>query len=245
MIDIVWEYLKNSKELDRYLSNASVFINEYGNGQIFDVMVLLEDADFVERFVPTHGPNFVIDKHIENHDIFIRVKHYSWMENDFSRRLPIALWILKNSFVLQEKDKKINLAINKYQKKFELSVVDMMRQKYLELRSERHNLRSSLERDDRVASILIKATIVKLSLELCLLSERKTYPFKMLLPQIAIEQSESGEEILNICTSFLDCNEHEGSIILSDRLIKRLISVLSDKTDLSVDFLEKWWLYLS
>jgi hypothetical protein len=245
MIDIILECIKNNNEIKEYLLNASVLAIKYEDGKIYDIMIFLEDDIFTNQFSPIYGSNFVIDKHTNHYDIFIRIKNYSWIKKDFSRRLPIALWILKNSIILQEKEKKITSIINLYQNKFESMVVDMACQKYLELRSERHNLRFSLKRNDHVASTIIKATIVKLSLELCFLSERKPYPFKILLPQTATEQSEYGEEMLNICRSFLNSTIAEESIFLSDKLIQKLIDMLDKKLHLQNDFLEKWWLHLT
>ncbi|MFA5232535.1 MAG: hypothetical protein WC410_02620 [Candidatus Paceibacterota bacterium] len=238
--------MKNSKELEKYLCDASVFVTEYEDGQVYDVMVLIEDDNFINKFSFIYGPNFVVDKHVGGKDVFIRVKNYSWLEKDLSRRLPIALWILNNSTIIQEKGKKVTSMIGRYQNKFESFLEDIVRQKYLELRTERHNLRFSIrKKNNDIASIIIKSTIVKLCLEICLLLEKKPYPFKVLLPRVASEESKYGKEILDICKLFLESNDAEKSIILSDKLIKRLIDILVMDNSFPKDFLERWWLYLS
>jgi hypothetical protein len=241
LIELIWKCLRDSEEVKDYLENASIFITKYENGRVCDAMVLLEDDDFINRFSPINGSNFVIDKHFKDQDIFIRIKHYSWIEKDFSKRVSIALWILKNSIIIQEKQEKISSLINEYQNRFEKSLVSTISQKYLELRTERHNLRFSLKRNDILASLIIKSTIAKISLELCFLSEKNPYPFKILLSQT---ESEYGKRIATICKDFLTTNNFEESIALSDELINKLIDMLSKKTSISSDFLEKWWKYL-
>jgi len=245
MIKKILTSIKNNTKIKKYLEGATIIANVYENKTIYDVMILLRDDIFINQFSPIYGLNFVIDKHTDRHDIFIRFKNQSWLIEDLSKRLPIALWIWKNSIILQEKEQNITSLINRYEKKFESLVIEIARQKYLELRSERHNLRFSLKKNDFIASNIIKSTIVKLSLELCLLSEKKPYPFKILLPRIAVEQSEYGKEILKTCIDFLNSTNPNESIYLSDLLIKNLIDMLTKKLDLQNDFLQKWWLHLT
>lgn len=241
----ITEVLSKTEELQEYINDATILLTGIDEGIVWDFMVLLKDDLFYYEFAKLYNESFVIDDHNHHPGVFTRVKSYKWLVEDFSRRRPIALWIFQKALVLQDPDNGFKKILCHQQKLFSDSIDDIISRKYMELRTERHNLRHALQKHREIASYIIKATIVKLALELCFLSEGKPFPWKKWLPETAQNTTTHGTMILKISEEFLKSPDHEKIIELSESLIQSVISFLKEKKYFSENFFSKWWLYLS
>ena len=235
--------LYNAPELKPYLEEASIVRTENDPGLVWDIMVFLPDELF-QRFSAQYGESFAIDDNDHVPPVFIRVKSFSWLSRDFAWRLPIALWIYQHSLVFQDKTGSFNRVLQEQSQKFSEKVSEMLKRKYLEFRTERHNLRHALRKNADISITLIKATVVKLSLEICFLVEGKPYPYKKWLSRTALTSTVNGKKILKISESFLREEEPEAIIRLSDDLLNQVAIKLYETRMFSEDFLHKWWFHL-
>ncbi|MEK9135150.1 MAG: DUF4037 domain-containing protein [Patescibacteria group bacterium] len=235
--------LYKTKELVEFVEKASILQTENEPGLVWDVMILLPDDSFQE-FSGQYGECFVVDDHDHHPNVFTRVKSFEWLRKDFTRRLPIALWIYQHSLVLADKGGGFDKIIQEQMKVFDEAVPETLRKKYLEFRTERHNLRHALKRKETVSELLIKATVVKLGLEMIFLAQRKPYPYKKWLPSIAGQETRCGKIVLQISNEFLSSGTAETTLELSNRLVEKIVELLDETRMFSKDFLERWWLYL-
>jgi len=229
--------------LKKHMSQSSILLI-VKEDSIWDIMVFFLDDVFCEYFVKKVGKCFVIDDHDYDPWVFTRIKNYEWLRKDFSKRPSIALWIFGNALIIQDKDNRFSEILIEQRRRFYEAMPDFLTAKYIELRSERHNLRYALIKRRLLASKLIRATIVKLSLEICFLSERKPYPYKMLLPERSLVETVNGKDILQIGESFLKANKDESIIDLSEDLIQKIVSILRSTKMFSDFLLDNWWLHL-
>ncbi len=235
--------LYKTKELVGFIEEASILQTENEPGLVWDVMVLLPDGSFQE-FSGRYGECFIVDDHDHYPEVFTRVKSFEWLRKDFTRRLPIALWIYQHSLVLADKEGGFNRILQEQMRAFNQAIPEILRRKYLEFRTERHNLRHALKRKRTVSELLIKATVVKLGLEMIFLAERKPYPYKKWLSLAAGQEVRCGKIILQISNEFLSADTVEATLELSNRLVGKIVEVLDETGMFSKDFLERWWLYL-
>jgi hypothetical protein len=240
----IQEVLGNAEPLKKYLSYSSIILIEEEENIVWDIMIFMPDDMFLNDFSKEWGDCFVLDDHSHEPWVFTRVKNYGWLADDFAKRLPIALWIFGNSDVIQDANGVFSALLEKKRDKFNRLVKNLIAVKYIELRSERHNLRHALQKERKIASRIIKATIAKVSLELCFLSEKKPYPYKKLLPERALIETINGREILSIVERFLESDDREEEVIISDGLIQKIIDILKLTGIFPNGFLEKWWLHL-
>jgi len=235
--------LYKTQELAPYIKEASILWTENDPGLVWDLMILLPD-DLFQKFSNQSGECFVVDDHDHTPWIFTRVKSFEWIKRDFEVRLPIALWIYQNSIVLQDKDGKFNEILQEQKKVFDRMIPEILRRKYLEFRAERHNLKHALERKNAIAITLIKATVVKLALEMSFLAEGKPYPYKKWLPLAVQFDTINGKKLLQISEDFLRVEDPSTTIELSDCLVEKVGTMLIKTQIFPVDFIQKWWLHL-
>jgi hypothetical protein len=236
--------LAHRTELEEYIEQVTILLNSYEGNRVWDLMILMDSERFKYEFAYLYSERFVVDDHDHDPPVFARVKSYTWLEENFSKRLPVALWIFKNAIVIQEHGNDLSRILDEQEDKFAKNIRRITRRKYIEMRGELHNLRYSAERPRDMANILLKSNIVKLCLELSLLAEGKPYPFGVLLAGYACSQSGFGKEIFDISNEFLVEIDPKKTVDLSDRLIEKVSSTLSKTGNFSSDFLSRWWLYL-
>lgn len=231
--------------LSEYIQQgASILVNSYEDGLVWDGIVLLENGMYKFEFAHLFGDSFVIDEHLEHRDIFIKVKSYEWLLKDLANRLPISLWILEHTFVVRDFENRIAEIVSDHHTIFDQKLADLIATRYLGLRSERHNLRFSAKRVGDLGSDLTKAAMIKLSMEISLLAERKTFPFKVLLPGHAEKNTAQGKFLSQLYAKFFSAKYEHEVIALSEEIIQQALSTLSEKKFFSDDFLNNWWLYL-
>lgn len=227
---------------DYYLKQSAILLTELDPDIVWDIIVLMSDFEFSE-FVSRYGPSFVVDDHEHDPPIFTKFRSFSWVENDFQARLPIALWIYQNSLIVQDPQGEFQSILARYEISFSQSLTNFICKKYLEFRTERHNLRQAVAKKRAVAIPVIKATVVKLALEICLLVEKKPYPYKKWLPEIAKTQSCCGQTIYAVVEMFLEEKDGEKTIKISEELVCKIKHALAS-IEFAPDLLERWWLYL-
>lgn len=243
--EYVTKVLSKQVELSDYIGESTILLNVYyEDDKVWDLMILLDDDWFKYEFAHLYGENFVVDDHEHKPPAFTRVKSYKWLRDDFAKRLHVALWIFQSAIVIQEKENLFRQVITEQKDNFCQNLHGTIKRKYLELRSDRHNLRHSVTRPDDMANTLLKANIVKLCFELSLLANGKPYPFRILLPDYAKNNTTNGNEIFILTQKFLAATNPEITILLSDKLIGYIVTVLQKTKLYSEDFLLKWWLYL-
>lgn len=236
--------LKSKKELNKYIKQSTILLYSYERNLVWDLMILMDNEQFEYEFVRLYGNNFIIDDHKHSPPVFTRIKNYTWLKEDFNKRLPVALWIFENATVIQECGNVFSQIISEQKKIFSDNLLSIIRRKYLEMRGERHNLRSSIKRPNNMANALIRSNIIKLCFELSLLAENKSYPFRAFLPEYARLNSSFGNDIFNISKLFLTETDQKITIELSDHLIEKVSLALSLSGNFSNDFLSRWWFYL-
>ncbi len=238
------EILTKKVELEDYIDGSTILLNVYA--KVWDLMILLDNDLFKYEFTPLYSEHFVVDDHKHEPPIFSRVKSYKWLTENFAKRLPVALWIFQNIIVIQEKGNLFQQIITEQKDKFNQNFQGITKRKYLELRSDRHNLRRSamMPNDMAMANALLKANVVKLCFELSLLADGKPYPFRILLPDFAKNNATNGYEVFLLSQEFLATTDPEATILLSDKLIEYTVAALQKMKLYSEDFLLKWWLYL-
>lgn len=227
--------------LSRYIKKASILLTENDPGLVWDLLIIIPNEIF-NKFSIEYGDKFVIDDHKHNPWVFTKVRSLEWLSQDFQKRLPIALWIYRRSAVIQDEKKQFSDILIKYEEKFTNLLPEILEKKYLEFRTERHNLRHAVKKEDRIAVNLIKTVVVKLSFEISFLAKGEPFPYKKWLPAFVQNETKDGKELYNISKNFLDAEESEETIKLSDKLVEKTSSFLIGK--LNVDLLQRWWLHL-
>jgi hypothetical protein len=240
----ITDILSSNPKLRDYIEESTILLNTYECDTVWDLMVLIEDNWFLYEFSHLYGEHFVLDDHKHDPPVFTRIKSYGWLTENFSKRLPVALWIFQNSIIIQEKEALFRRIISEQGNRLSQSIQDIIKRKYLELRGDRHNLRYSINRPDDMANALLKANIVKLCLELSLLANGKSYPFRALLPDHAKNDSVNGQKTFFLTQKFLAATDEKTVISLSDDLIEHVINVLRETGLYANDFLLRWWLYI-
>ena len=231
-------------ELTDFLTESTILLNTYEDNKIWDLMVLLSDDWYEFEFAYLNSEHFVVDDHDHDPPVFTRVKSYSWLKDNFTKRLPVALWIFQNSAVIQESGEQFAEIITEQEKIFIKKIKALIRRKYLEMRGDRHNLRFSAIRTNDISNNLIKANVVKLCFEISLLALNKPYPFKVLLSEYTKMHVVDGERFVYLAQKFLTTNNPKETIALSDKIIEFVIMYLKETGEFSNDFLNRWWLYL-
>lgn len=226
---------------ESFIAHSIILVTENDVGNVCDILVLINNEEY-GNFVDCYNSNFVINDHDHEYPIFTKFRSVKWLEKDIKSRLPIALWIYQNSLVIQDTQGEFAKLLNRYTSVFEKSLHSLIKRKYIEMRTERHNLRQAVSNNRDVAIPIIKATIAKLILEISLLADGKPYPYKKWLPEIA-KNSNLGNVVYPYIKTFLDEKGGEKSIAISEEIIAVIRDPLS-KNLLPCDLLDRWWLYL-
>lgn len=237
------EKLLSMQNLREYLDASSVVSVELDPDIVYDLIVLVPDQVFETRFKNQFGECFVVNSQEHVPPVFTRFKSYGWLRKDFSSRLPIALWIFKRSVVLQDPKMDFETILGEYDVIFAKKRKEILRRKYIEFRSDRHNLRQAVYHHDDLAMELLRANVVKIAIEILILAHGQPYPYKKWLPSEA-KKYEGGPNIVGICTKFMQESEPKKLIALSDELVGKIVERLTSDNDFSIAFLTEWWLHL-
>ena len=231
-------------DLQKYLEASSVVSVELDHEIAFDLMVLVPDLMFEGEFKVLFGEYFVVNDQEQSPHVFTRFKSYRWLRKDLSSRLPIALWIFGKSAIIQDPTKDFGMIIREYAALFSENREDIIRRKYIEFRSDRHNLRQAVYHQDMLAVDLLRANVIKIALEILILSHGKPYPYKKWLPSEA-KKLKKGQDIVFICEVFVKETNLKKVISLSDELVDKIVKILADNSSLSSGLLNQWWLHLA
>lgn len=240
----VIKHLASTPELSSYIQTAWILLTREDPGIVWDFMILLQSSAF-DGFKGKHGETFAIDNHNHDPPVFTRVKDFQWLEADFQRRLPIALWIFDHSIAIQDPKSRFAHLLKKQKHIFRAKLPGIIRQKYLEFRTERHNLRQTVSKERGMATQLIKTTVAKLAMEISVLATGRPYPFKKWLPTVTAQEGGHGGTIVNLAKHFLQATDQRMIIRLSDELVAEVIQVIRETGICSEDFLVRWWLHLA
>jgi len=236
--------LMNIPQISDYIEHSSILGISYSFEKVIDYMVYIEDDMFKFEFCHLYDKNFLIDKHLEGMDVFVRFKSMKWLENDLVKRPVIGLWILEHSVLLNSHGNILSGITKNARIKFDNTLIPRLKQKYLELRAERHNLRFLVQDKGNISNeLLVKATFVKLVWELLLLSNGYFFPFRAVLSSFGKDRIHNGDKIDKLCSSFLSVSGKE-VIDLSQILIEEVIDSMHERNKFPREFLEKWWLNL-
>lgn len=242
--------LARKPELARFLDDAAVvwyassaFVERYDPSLVRDFLVVLPDERF-EDFKTNLGSNYIVDDHEIVPPAFVRFKSHEWLRRDFARRLPVALWIYQHARMLRDPQGRFADILRTQTEAFKEQLPSILRRKYLEFRTDRHNLRHTVPAGMNLATRLIKASVVKLALELTLLAEGRPYPYKKWLFWAAEQEATQGQEVINLATRFWDETDNNQVIALSDQLVAKVASICAQSGLVLEDVTSKWWLHL-
>lgn len=164
--EYVTKKLRNDDSLRNYLERSSVVSIELDEGILYDLMIFLPDTLFEDDFKLNLGECFVVNDQEHAPTVFTRFKSYQWLRRDFAQRLPIALWIFRRSMIIQDPANAFGKILEEHNVLFQKSLRDILKRKYIELRSDRHNMRQTIQHGDSLATNILKANIVKIALEM-------------------------------------------------------------------------------
>jgi hypothetical protein len=235
------EELSQIKELRKYLLDSAVVTVELDEKLILDLIVFIPDQLFENEFVENFGDCFVVNHQKQLPHIFTRFKSYQWLKNDFSNRLNIALWIFTNSIVIQDPDGSFRELLRRYSEIFKCNLNDTIRRKYIELRSDRHNLRQVVFHKDKLSIDIIRANVAKLALEILILANDNPYPYKKWLADEAFKYD---GEVCALCKEFTSELDLDRIITISDKLVSKVANTLLKKSKLPPQVINEWWLHL-
>lgn len=230
-------------ESNELIDSVSVLLTENDHDSIWDLLIIIPDEKYAD-FSGQYGFSYVFDDHGHSPPVFSKVRSIGWLKSDLDRRMPIALWVLNNSLIILDHDYQTQNLIDEYGSKFKTRIPDLIKLKYLELRSERHNLRKAVDFRRDMAIEIIRITVIKLALELSFLIDNQPYPYKKWLPEMAA-LSHYGREILDVSNIFLKAVNHNEIIETSQTLVNTVNDMLREKGALPNYVIERWWEYLT
>ena len=237
------EQLLRRDDLAPYLRVSSVVSVGNDPELVYDIYCFIPDDLYTHDFSQIHGRCFVVSDQTHSPPVFSRFKDYNWLRTDLSQRVAIALWIFKRAIVIQDPDDSFACIIAERDAFFHQSLEDIARRKYIEFRTDRHNLRQAIFHKETMAVGLLKSNVVKLGLEILMLANELPYPYRKWLPSEVTSVPE-GPEFLEVCSAFLTESDADRVIQLSDALVARIITVLERTSNLDSPFLHEWWLHL-
>ncbi len=230
-------------ELNEYFLKSAIVSVELDEKLILDLIVFIPDQVFDNEFTRKFGDCFVVNHQKQLPHIFTRFKSYKWLRDDFSNRPSIALWIFQNSIVIQDPDGSFRKIVQKYSKIFKHNLENTIRKKYIEFRSDRHNLRQVVSHKDMLSIDIIRANVIKLALEILILANEKPYPYKKWLVNEATKY-DANNEVCKICNELSKASDLDTIITLSDKLVAKVADTLLQKTKLPPPIINEWWLHL-
>jgi hypothetical protein len=237
------ENLSTMDGLRTYLEASSIVSVELDREQVYDLMVLMPDNMFEGAFRAQFGECFVVNDKDHSPPVFSRFKSQTWLRKDLSRRLPIALWIFGRGVVVQDPGNILRKILLECRASFEQQRKEIIRHKYIEFRSDRHNLRQAVYHNDGLAGDLLKSNVVKLALEISLLAAGRSYPYKKWLPSEAGALG-GGSQLVGLCEYFIRERSYGKVISISDEIVAAIVRILSPDESFSASFLNEWWLHL-
>lgn len=229
--------------LREYLPRSTIVSVEIDERLIIDLITFVPNQIFNGEFVEKHGDCYVVNDQKQLPHVFTRFKSYQWLLDDFSKRLAIALWIFQNAIIVNDPDDAFRKIVRSQSEIFNRSLVDIIRKKYIEFRSDRHNLRQAIFHQDKLAVNMLRANVAKLALEILILVNGKPYPYKKWL---AIEASkyDANHGIREACLRFTSEEDPDKIIAQSDELVGKISDVFLSNTNLPEQLVKDWWLHL-
>ncbi len=237
------EKLLPIKYLQNYLMESSIVSVELDEKLIFDLIVFVPDQIFNNEFIPQFGDCFVVNGQEQLPHVFTRFKSYQWLLKDFSNRIPIALWIFKQSIVIQDPEEEFKRIVHEHSLLFKQNRENIIRHKYIEFRSDRHNLRQAVFHQDKLAIEILRANVVKIALEILILAHGKPYPYKKWLTSEALK-FDKDINIIDTCHRFTRETDINEIITISDNLVSKITDILTTDSNLSHQLIREWWLHL-
>jgi hypothetical protein len=128
--------LMSIDNLRKYLPRSTIVSVEVDEKLIIDLIVFIPDQIYNSEFVERHGECYVVNDQKQLPHVFTRFKSYQWLLHDFSKRLAIALWIFQNAIVVNDPDDTFKRIVQSQSEIFHRNLVDIIRKKYIEFRSE-------------------------------------------------------------------------------------------------------------
>jgi hypothetical protein len=245
--DEIRGYIDNSlltiEGLRGYIEASSVVSVALDPELVYDLMVVMPDSVFEGSFKNQFGQCFVVNDKDHSPPVFTRFKSQAWLRNDLSRRVPISLWIFGGGVVVQDPGNALAEILLEGRSHFEQHLKKIVRYKYLEFRSDRHNLRQAIYHNDGLAVDLLKSNVIKLALEIAFLATGRPYPYKRRLPSEA-EKLCGGDRLVGLCKDFACARDPRKLISLSDDIVAAIVRILSCDKSFSASFLDEWWLHL-
>lgn len=222
---------------------TSAFMDVYEAELVRDLMVLVH-PDRYRKLCDTYGSHFLIDDHQHVPPMFVRFNPFEWLEKDFRKRPAIAHWLYSHAIVLQDSSGYFAEVCTQEAVRFEASIPSLLKRKYLEMRSERHGLRSTFSQRNELGYALVQTTVCKLAAEVVYLAEGKPYPWKKWLFWALEKETVHGKQLLSIAKKFWTAADPRLVISASDELISFINSVLIQSGRIPRDVVERWWLYV-
>lgn len=206
--------------------------------------LLLSDSDTIHKLVIELGNRDVIDDHDVLPWVFVKLRSYDWLRNDLQRRLAIALWLYRNAIIIHESSRDFRSIVEAAEESFANQLTAIIKQKYLEMRTERHNLRHACQLGEANSCRLIAATVVKIALEILFLVHHSPYPYKKRLFPVVEQEYPDHVSYLQTCKNFIQYQSLDGLIEKSDLLVNEVNNeILSFGIPDSV--VTNWWMHLS
>lgn len=235
--------LMSLDDLHKYLPRSTIVSVEVDEKLTIDLIAFVPDQIFNSEFIKKHGDCYVVNDQKQLPHVFTRFKSYQWLLDDFSKRLTIALWIFQNAIVVNDPDDAFGRIVQSQSEIFNRSLVDIIRKKYIEFRSDRHNLRQAVFHQDKLAINMLKANVAKLALEILILVNGKPYPYKKWLASEALKYNVS-HGVLEDCLRFTSEEDPYKIIAQSDELVAKISDILLLNTNLPTQLVTEWWLHL-
>lgn len=235
--------LLQAKDLNEYLTRSAIVTVEIDEKLIIDLIVFIPNQIFFGDFTDKFGDCFVVNHQEQLPHIFTRFKSFQWLMKDFSNRSNIALWIFQNSIVLQDPDGTFSKIVKEQSALFEQNLTNTIKRKYIEFRSDRHNMRQVVYHKNRLSTNLLRSNVIKLALEILILAHGKPYPYKKWLTAEATKL-DANRKIINICNEFANESDYDRIISLSDDLVSGISDIVLSKNRLPPNIIKEWWLHL-
>lgn len=230
-------------DLRKYLPISTIVSVEVDEELIIDLIAFVPDQIFNSEFTKKHGDCYVVNDQKQLPHVFTRFKSYQWLLDDFSKRRAIALWIFQNAIIVNDPNDAFRRIVQSQSEIFHRSLVDIIRKKYIEFRSDRHNLRQAIFHQDKLAINILRANVAKLALEILILANGKPYPYKKWLASEA-SKYDANHVVREDCLRFISEEYPDKIIAQSDELVGKISDVLLLNTNLPTQLVKEWWLHL-
>lgn len=208
----------------------------------WDLEFLLSDDKFRE-FAEEHGSKYVLIDKKHQPEIFMRVKSYQWLREKFLDEPIICAWVYQESLIVQDPKGVCGEIINFGIERFKEQREQRAWEKYVEYRSHRHDLRSSLARNLEITVAFVRSAMVKSLLEFALLSQGNSYPYKKWLSLVVEREVSNSRTLVGLCRDFL-VTDDKIKLLKLDMALLKIAIMLGKGCGFKEKNLEEWWLHL-